>query len=161
MPELQKVYQWLFLRNVSSSFNPSKDLPASLEGALLLWVQKVTQAVNEARQLAEAGPPRVAGGSAPRQRRHNRMSRAAKAEGEGVTVLEVTDIAGGLADGQCLAALLLCYAPQEMGWKGARARGVGGGGGGRGGLTWRLGIVYRRLALFLQTDSKKVVGTDD
>ena len=80
-------------------------------------MQKVTQAINEARHPEEPATGPGVTGLAPRQRRHNRMGRAAKAGG-GVIVPKVTDIVSGIADGQCLAALLLYYAPQGIGWKG-------------------------------------------
>ena len=79
-------------------------------------MQKVTEAVNEARHPEEPGTgPGVTALVPPRQRRHNRMGRAARAGGD---IPKVTDVMSGIVDGQCLAALLLWYAPQGVEWKG-------------------------------------------
>ena len=72
-----------------SKFNPSKDLPCSTMDAHLLWLNKASSVV--CLTLTE----------------------------DGVAIPRVSQLCSCLCDGQCLAALLLLYAPQLTKWSGA------------------------------------------
>ena len=95
-----------------STFNPSKELPCGVEDALLLWLNKVSQAVctkqKETTDMLLQEPD-------ARQRRRNRL----KMMGVEEPLIPVTeDLCCGTASGQCLAALMVHYVPQIARWSG-------------------------------------------
>lgn len=95
-----------------STFNPSKELPCGVEDALLLWLNKVSQAVctkqKGATDMLLQEPD-------ARQRRRNRL----KMMGVEEPLIPLTeDLCCGTASGQCLAALLVHYIPQITRWSG-------------------------------------------
>ena len=95
-----------------SSFNPSRELPCNVEDAMLLWLNKVSEAVcrrhrEEISSMMEDPDPR--------QRRRNRLKLVNEAT---PSIPPIMELCSGIGDGQCLAALLIHYAPQAAKWTG-------------------------------------------
>ena len=83
-----------------------------MEDSLLLWLNKVSQAVCT-KQKTETNV--LLQDPDARQRRRNRL----KLVGAGEALIPLAeDLCSGVASGQCLAALLVHYIPQMAKWSG-------------------------------------------
>ena len=86
-----------------SSFNASRELPSSVEDSLILWLNKVSEAVC---QLCKEETTALVLDPDPIQRRRNKVKLMNQPE---MRIPRVDQLGAGIADGQCLAALILHY----------------------------------------------------
>ena len=86
-----------------SSFNASRELPSSVEDSLILWLNKVSDAVC---QLSKEETTALLLDSDPIQRRRNKVKLMNQAE---MRIPRIDELGAGITDGQCLAALILHY----------------------------------------------------
>ena len=94
-----------------STFNPSKELPCRVEDALVLWLNKVSQAVCTNLAVTDTLLQEPDAG----QRRRNRLKKMGVEE---PLIPPTEDLCCGTASGQCLAALMIHYVPQLAKWSG-------------------------------------------
>ena len=90
------------LRSISS-FNASRELPSSVEDSLILWLNKVSEAVC---QLSKEETTALLLDPDPTQRRRNKVKLMNQ---PGMRIPRIDQLGAGIADGQCLAALILHY----------------------------------------------------
>ena len=90
----------------------SKDLPYGVNDSLVLWLNKVSQAVVQAEIRQREDLVHV---SDARQRRRNKLQLLGAGEPH---ICLVEDVCVGVGEGQCLGALLVHYVPQSFKWKG-------------------------------------------
>ena len=91
-----------------STFNASRELPSSVEDSLVLWLNKVSEAVcncNKEETTALLLEPD------PLQRRRNKVKLMNSPE---TRIPPVDQLGAGITDGQCLAALLLHYCQDSV-----------------------------------------------
>ena len=112
----RKVCSWNIILQCCrrfSTFNASQDLPSGTDGCLKLWLNKISQSICE-KQKSEMDT--LTQDPDARQRRRNKLKLMS-------SVMEplihpVEDLCNDIADGQCLAALLLHYTPDKVTWAG-------------------------------------------
>ena len=86
-----------------SSFNASRELPSSVEDSLILWLNKVSEAVC---QLSKEETTALLLDPDPMQRRRNKVKLMNQPE---MSIPRIDELGTGITDGQCLVALLLHY----------------------------------------------------
>ena len=101
-PCLLVTNPFTLLRSISS-FNASRELPSNVEDSLILWLNKVSEAVCLLRKEETTA---LLLDPDPTQRRRNK---AKLMNQPGMRIPRIDQLGAGIADGQCLAALILHY----------------------------------------------------
>lgn len=91
-----------------STFNASRELPSSVEDSLVLWLNKVSEAVCNYSKEEMTG---LLLEPDPFQRRRNKVKLLDSPE---TSIPPVNQLGAGITDGQCLAALLLHYCQDSV-----------------------------------------------
>lgn len=99
-----------------SVFCASKELPSSIEEGLLLWINKIGRAALLDEQQYHQ---RMLRESDPMKRRRYRL-KVLKEGGVVKGFPKVVNLTSSLSDGQCLAAVLIYYTKDKIGWSGKK-----------------------------------------
>lgn len=97
---------YVCLRSIST-FNASRELPSSVEDSLILWLNKVSESLRKVNKEESAA---LLMDSDPLQRRRSKM----KLMNSPPEIPSIDQLGAGIADGQCLAALLLHYCQGDV-----------------------------------------------
>ena len=96
-----------------SGLSASKELPSSTEEALLLWLNKTSEAVCKQHHYLVQ---QLLSETNPSKRRQNRLK--LMSEPGPVAIPRSSDLTTAVAHGQCLPAVVLHYFPSSFNWSG-------------------------------------------